>query len=132
RPVGSEVEEDRAVTRRIESRSTGDDDGLDELIRNASLITTPNGLDWILALLADTVDDRVERALRTLPALVTVHGVVPAGDGADAVGRQLGEVVDGRVRRHVATVRERVDPGLLRRELQQRLHVVEVGVDAAV
>ena len=45
---------------------------------------------------------------------------------------QLGEVVDGGVRRDVAAVRERVDPGLLGREAQQRLQMLDVRVDAAV
>ena len=132
RAVRPEVEEDRAVTRWIEPRTLGDDDWLDELIRDPSLVTTPHRLDRIPRMLARSVDDRVERALRALPALVAVHRVVAAGDRGDAVGRELGEVVDGRVRRDVAPVGERVDPRLLRREAEQRFDVVDVRVHTAV
>ena len=73
-----------------------------------------------------------ERFLCPIPTVVAIHRVVPAGDGRDAVDGQLGEVVDRGVRRDVAAVGERVDPRLLRRELHERLDVVDVRVDAAV
>src|SRR3954471_3699009 len=132
RAVRPEVEEDRAVTRWIEPRTLADDDWLDELIRDPSLVTTPHRLDRILSVLPRAVDDRVERELRTLPALVAVHRVVATGNGRDAVGGQLGEVAHGRMRGDVASIRERVDPRLLRRECEQRLDVVDVRVHTAV
>ena len=132
RAVRPEVEEDRAVTRWIEPRTLADDDWLDELIRDPSLVTTPHRLDRILRVLPRAVDDRVERELRTLPALVAVHRVVATGNGRDAIDGQLGEVAHGRMRGDVASIRERVDPRLLRRECEQRLDVVHVRVHTAV
>src|SRR5207237_191378 len=49
-----------------------------------------------------------------------------------AVDRKLREIVNGRVRRDVAPVGECVDPGLLGCELEQRAHVVDVRMHAAV
>ncbi len=96
-----------------------------------------HGGDRVVRLGIGPLRDRGEREVGALPALVAVHRVVPARHGRDPVGRKLGEVVHGRGRRDVATVGERVDPGLLRLalaagELEQRPQVVDVGVDAAV
>src|SRR5205814_6625732 len=52
--------------------------------------------------------------------------------GCDAILRQLCEILDRGMRRDVASVRERMDPRLLRRELQKRAEVVEVRVHSAV
>jgi len=73
-----------------------------------------------------------EGAICPFPALVAIHGVVAATDGGDAVCGQLGQVISGRVRRHVAPVGKRVDPGFLGREAEQRLQVIDMRVDAAV
>src|SRR5262245_33432639 len=67
RAVGTEVEEDRAVARRVEPWTVRDDDGLDELIRDPSLVTTPNRLDRIRGLVAGALDDGVEGARDPLP-----------------------------------------------------------------
>ena len=48
--------------------------------------------------MADSAHDRVERPLRALPALVAIHRVVAAADGGDALGGQLREILDARVR----------------------------------
>ena len=78
------------------------------------------------------MDDGLEGLVRSVPTLVAVHRVVAARDGGDPVGRQLGEVVDGRGRRDVAAVGERVDPRLLGSEAEQGFQVVDVRMDAAV
>src|SRR5207247_5353225 len=109
--VGTEVEEDRRVRPRLKPGTATNWGRLDELIGYALLIATADGLDRIGRLLALALDDRVEGALGPLPALVAIHGVVPAGNGRDPALRELGEIVDGRVRRDVSTVGERVDPG---------------------
>jgi hypothetical protein len=79
-----------------------------------------------------TLDDRPERTLGAIPALVAIHRVVPARDRGDALDRQLGEVVHRRVRGDVAPVGERMDPRLLGREAEQGLEMVDVRVHAAV
>ncbi len=87
--------------------------------------------------LCSPMEDGVQRQLRPLPAVVPVHCVVAPGDGGDAGVGQLGQVSHGRRGRHVAPVRERMDPGamghaLALRELEQRPQVVDVRMDAAV
>src|SRR5262249_58274423 len=94
RAVRAEVEKNGAVTGGIEPWTVRDHDWFDELIRDSLLITTPNGVDRILGLRADTADDRVDRAVRPVPALVPVHRVVAPGNGRDAVGRKLGEIAE--------------------------------------
>ena len=64
--------------------------------------------------------------------LVAIHRVVAPADRRDPFDRQERQVVCGGVRRDVPAVRERMDPGLVRREAQQRLEVIDVRVDAAV
>ncbi len=135
-PVGAEVEEDRGVVR-VEPGCALDDERLEELVGDARLVTplhvleqSGRGRRYPLS-----VDDRVERLLRPLLALVAVHRVVPADDGRDPLGGQLGEVGHGRGRRDVAAVRERVDPRALRHptapcKLEQRLQMVDVRVHA--
>jgi hypothetical protein len=130
--VGPEVEKDRAVTLQIEARRASDDEGLDELVGDATLITTTNRLDWIVRLVATPVHNRVERTLGALPTPVTVHRVVATGDGRDPVTWELDKIVDRRVRRDISAVREGVDPRLLRREAQERTEVVDVRVHTAV
>ena len=96
--VGAEVEEDRCVRPRLKPRTATNCDWLDELVRDASLVALAHRLERIGCLLALPCDDRVEGALRPLPVLVSIHGVVAAGDRRDPVLRQLGQVVDGRLR----------------------------------
>ena len=129
--VGSEVEEDRCVAV-LESRCSRDDDRLDELVRHAGLVAGTHRRDRIVRLATHSCGDRVERTLRALPALVAVHRVVATDDRRDPVAGQLGKIVDGRGRRNVAAVRERVDPRSLRRDPQQRQEMVDVRVHAAV
>src|SRR5205085_2561241 len=129
--VGTEVEEDRRVAG-LQARPPVEDDRLDELVGDVTLVATADGGDRIVGVLPHAVNDRVERALRPLPPLVAVHRVVAAADGRDPLDRQLGEVADGARRRDVAAVSEGVDPRLLGREAEQGLQVVEVRVDTAV
>ena len=81
-----------------------------------AVVARLHGGDRIVRVLALAVHDRAQRALGAIPALVAIHRVVAARDGRDPVDGQLGEVVHRRVRRDVAAVGERMDPGLLRRE----------------
>ena len=69
---------------------------------------------------------------RCAPSGVAVHRVVAAADGGDAIGGQLGEILDRGVRRDVPSVGERVNPRLLGREAKQCAQVVDVRVDAPV
>jgi hypothetical protein len=134
--VRTEVEEDRGVIGG-QPRPALDRDGLDELVRDAGVVAGLNGLDRGLTPDRFSVDDGVVREFRAVPALVAVHRVVAAGDGGDLVGRQLGQVVDRRVRGDVPSIGEGMDErALLRplavRQLEQRAQVVDVRVNAAV
>ena len=71
------------------------------------------------------------------PSAVAIHRVVAAAHRRDPLGGQLGEIRRRGVRRDVAAVGERVDPGpfghpLGSRQLEQRAQVIDVGVHAAV
>ena len=99
-----------------------DDDRLDELVgdirgRSSAWTAATGSPAWCPS------PSTIARSAKVgaIPAPVAVHRVVAAGDRGDAVGGQLGEVAHRRVRRNVSAVGERVDPGLLRREGQQRL-----------
>ncbi len=136
RPVGTEVEEDRGVPGRVEPRAAVDHDGDDELVGHAGVVARLHRGDRVGGVRAVADDDRVESELGPVPALVAVHRVVAARDGRDPVRGQRREVVDGRVRRDVAPVGERVDPRpvghpLPLRQLEQRKDVGDVRVDAA-
>src|SRR3954454_21447064 len=131
RPVGPEVEEDRRVVR-PEPGPSLEHDRLDELVGDAEVVARLHGADRVGRVGALAQHDRIEGALRPLPAGVPVHRPVAAGDRRDPFGRQLGEVVHRRGRRDVAPVGERVDPGSLRRKPQQRLDVIDVRMHAAV
>ena len=93
-----------------------DHDRLDELVGDARVVARLHRVEHARRVVPCAAHERVERALRPLPALVAVHRVVAADDGRDPVLRQRREVVDRRVRRDVAAVGERVDPRLLGRE----------------
>ena len=77
-----------AVSRRVEARAAREHDGLDELVGDParrSSLARPRPVGGVLA---DAVEDRGERAIGALPALVAVHRVVAADDRRDAVGRE--------------------------------------------
>jgi len=93
--VGTEVEEDRCVRPRPEPGPATNCDWLDELVGDPSLIATADSFDRIGCRLALSPYDRLEGALRPLPVLVPVHGVVPTADGRDALRGELGEIVSG-------------------------------------
>ena len=120
-----------------EARLSRQDDRLDELVRDATLVALADGCDGIRRVMAAAADERGERPLRAVPAGVAVHRVVAPDDRRDAVGGELGQVVGRGRRRDVAAVGERVHPGALlhaepSRELEQRLQVRDVRVDAAL
>ena len=120
-----------------EPRATGEDDGLDELVRHPRLVARLDGRDGIGRLRALAAHDRGRRPLRALGPVVAVHRVVAADNRGDPLRRQAGEVGRGGVRRDVAAVREGVDPRPLLHplaacQLEQREQVVEVRVDASL
>ena len=135
--VGTEVEDDRRVLRRVEAWAAAEHDRLHELVRHAALVARAHGRDGVVRQVADAVQDRGERPVGSLPALVAIHRVVPADDRRDPVGRERAEVGRGRFGRDVAAVGERVDPRCLPQPLpagedEQRAKVVDVRVDSAV
>ena len=130
--VGPEVEEDRRVVAGSRRGAPVDHGREDELVGDAGVVARLHGVQRVGVVRPGSADDRVQRELGAIPALVAVHRVVAAGNRRDAVERELGEIVDRRVRRDVAAVGESMDPRLLRGELQQRLHVRDVRVHAAV
>ncbi len=91
RAVRPEVEEDGRVVR-SEPRTPVEHDGLDELVGHAALVARTNRRDGIVRVVALAATDRGERAVRPLPALVPVHGVVAAADRRDPLGGQLVEI----------------------------------------
>ena len=130
-PVGTEVEEDRGVAC-LDPRPALEVDRFEELVRHTRVVLLLHVRDGLRRRGRPGTHDRVERALGPLPPLVAIHRVVAAGDGRDPLLRQVGEVVDGGVRRDVAAVGERVDPGLVGCEAEQCAEVVDVRVDASV
>ena len=112
-------------------------DRLDELVRDTDVVARPNRGDGIVGSLAFSETDRAERAVRPLVAAVAIHRVVPAADRGNPFGRKLGDVVRGRTRRDVTSIRERVDPRPVRHALvlgqrEQRAEVIHVRVHPAV
>ena len=112
-------------------------DGLDELVGDPARVARPHGVDRVVRLLPHPAEDRRERPVRPLPALVAVHRVVAADDRRDAVGGQRREVGHRRLGRDVAPVGEGVDPRpvlhpLALGEREQRPEVVDVRVHAAL
>ena len=110
---------------RVEAWSPAEDDRLDELVRHTAAVARANRCGGVVGCLALAGDDRRERTVGALPALVAIHRVVAPDDGCDAVGGKGRDVVDGRVRRDVAPVGKRVHPGpvgeaLTLAELEQR------------
>ena len=141
-PVGTVVEENDAVV-------VGDgalrvaDHGLHKLVGDIVGIGLGHGVHGVGILDALAVDHGVIGQLHPLPAVVPVHGVIPAhngGDFAHAQGLALvpagGDEVPAAGGGHVPPVQEGVDihPGqaLVLGHLQQGIQVLDVGVDAAV
>ena len=107
------------------------------------MIGFPDGGDGIRVLDALAVDHRVVGALKTVPALVAVHGVVAAHDGRDLADAELGALflrLGDEVRAggggDVAPVEEAVQVHALEAldagHLQKRPDVLHGGVYAAV
>ena len=96
------------------------DDRLDELVRHVGIIGLLHGGDHVRVVLADTLDQRVVGHLHTLPALVTVHGIVTADHRGDLAARlgevlfELGDEALAAVRVGIAAVHEAVHVGALR------------------
>ena len=129
--IGPEVEEDDRVAR-LDPRRALDHGRLDELVGDPGLVARPDRVERARGARPDAEHQRVHRLLRPVVAVVAVHRPVAAGDRRDPVLRQRREVLERRVRRDVAPVGERVDPGVLGRELEERAEVVDVRVDAAL
>jgi hypothetical protein len=100
--------------------------GLQELVRLVLLVSCFDCLDELLFVmgLAFAIDEPGNSGGDTLPALVAVHGIVPAGDGGDldgclvlfviAVelfdeGLEIFRIADSRFRGSVAAVAEEVN-----------------------
>ena len=107
RAVRAEVEHDHNITRG-NARPAGQDDRLDELVRDAFVVASFHFLDGVRPLHAFAADQCRKCALGPLPALVAVHRVVAAGDGGDPLRGQFREILDRGGRRDVAAVRERM------------------------
>ncbi len=98
---------------------TADNDGLEELVVLALLVTLLDGLERVLALLALAEDQTLQRKLVPLPPLVAVHGVVPAdhrGDLADTDlldrGQQLLQVAGAGLGVRITAIAEEVNEDL--------------------
>ena len=140
--VGSEVcEDDRVIV--ADGRALGHDDRNDELVGNAVGVGLLHRLMRGSGVLALAERDRLVCLLYAVPAVVAVHCVVAAGYGRDAadldgvdLGLQAVDILDAGLRRRVAAVHEAVEAYLAQtvaaRELEQREHMVNVGVNAAV
>lgn len=72
---------------------TSNNDGLEELVCLALLVTLLDGLDRVLAGLALALDKTLHGDLDTLPPLVTVHGVVTADNRGDLADAELLDLV---------------------------------------
>ena len=145
-PVGAEIEEDHAVVG-LDGRDRiplfRDDGRNDEFIHHASFIGSSDRGDGIGGLVAFAHDHRTVGFFDTIPAIVTVHGIVAAHDrgnladtdflelGLEFLGKAL-----GRIRRNIAAVKEAVDIDIFQSlalgQLDQGIQVGVVAVDAAV
>ncbi len=140
--VGAEVcEDDRVIV--ADGRALGHDDRNDELVGNACGVGFLHRLMRGSGVLALAERDRLVCLLYAVPAVVAVHCVVAAGYGRDAadldgvdLGLQAVDILDAGLRRRVTAVHEAVEAYLAQtvaaRELEQREHMVNVGVNAAV
>ena len=140
--VGTEVcEDDRVVV--LDSRALGYDNRNNELVGDAIGIGLLHCLVRRRCVLALAECDGVVCLLYAVPAVVAVHCVVAAGyscDAADFNGVDLRlqavDILDTGLRGRVAAVHEAVEAYLAQtvaaRQLEQREHMVNVRVDAAV
>ena len=141
-PVGAEVEEDDAVVVGNGAVRVADH-RLHKLVGDVVFIGLGHGVHRVGILDALAIDHGVVGQLHPLPAVVPVHGVIPAHDGGDfshaqgpalflAIGHETLAAGGG----YVPPVQKRVDihPGqtLVPGHLQQGVQVLDVGVDAAV
>ena len=69
------------------------DDGLEELIRFSLLVAFPDCFHGIGAIFTCPVDDTIHGSLNPVPALVTVHGVVPTHHGCHLTNAKLSGLV---------------------------------------
>ena len=145
RPIGPEVAVqdgvavgDRPVVHAV------DDGGRDELVVLAARVAALHGGHGRRGVeVGDSVDDGVVALLRSLPALVAVHGEVAAADRGDLRVRvgggepllQVGHELDGGTGRRVAAVQQAVDADALHTlaggQLGHADQMAVVGVDAA-
>ena len=142
RAVGTEVgEDDRVVI--LDGRALGHDDRNDELVGDACVIGRLHRLVCGSSMLADALGDRLICLFYAVPALVAVHRVVTAGDGGNAAKLQrinlvlqAVDILDTGLRGRVTAVHEAVEAYLAQtvaaRQLEQREHVIDMRVYAAV
>lgn len=95
------------------------DDGLQELVVLALLISFLDSGDWVTALLTLTKDQALEGELDSLPPLVTIHGVVTADNGGQLADtelldgvQQLLQIAGARLGVGVTAIAEEVDVDL--------------------
>jgi hypothetical protein len=118
-------------------------DRLQELVGNVLFVVCLDGLDRVVGLLTDTVDQTIDGDLDPLPSLITIHGVVPSDDGRDLANSillakvlQFSEVLGGRTRSGVTTIAEEVDENLGNAVrfggLEKSEQMTDVGVNTTV
>ena len=138
RPVGAEVEEDRGVLRGVEPRPAVEHDRQDELVGEAALVALLDRMQRIRRRARPS--RRRSRRARAACAPIACRGPSRSSGRRPSRCRSAGSSARScqrGVRRDVAAVGERVDPRPVRHpfarcELEQRTHVVDVRVDAAV
>ena len=86
--VGAEIEENDAVVVADGALAVADY-GLHELVGHIVGIAAGHRVHGVAVLLALAVDHGVVRLLHPLPALIAVHGVVPAHDGGNPAHADL-------------------------------------------
>jgi hypothetical protein len=141
--VGAVVEEEDGVVVLNAGLLAVDNNGLDELVGLAGLVTLSEGCDGVAGLLALACDETLHADLDAVPALVAVHDVVTTDNGRDLAkadllgeGEQVLQVSLATLGVAVTTVTEEVNVYLghtnLLGDLEQRLEVVDVRVHTAV
>jgi hypothetical protein len=129
--IRSEVEEDRRVAG-FQARCVLDDHWLKELVGHARAVARPYSLDRISDGHTLTPGDRTECLVNAIPPVIAIHRPVAPHDRCEPSFGKLRKVVHGRMRRDVATIGERMYPRLLGSELEERLDVIEVRVNATL
>lgn len=118
-------------------------DWLQELVILLLLIPLLDRLDYILAVLAYTVDQSVNSNLDSFPSLVTIHRVVPADDSSNLSKvfffheiQQILGISLGRGRCRISTISEKMDVDVRDPDLfgsfEESEKVVDMGVYASV